>query len=87
VVTRGIVALALPLHMRRVHAHLARPAFKNEPIVIKILSNVLPAEHVTQKRPGCVSIVGIDQRVNRGNHMVISYGMLSLRGRLRLFTH
>jgi hypothetical protein len=63
-VTRGIVGLALPLTMRRVHAHLTRPAFKNEPIVIEILCNVLPAEHVTQKRPRRVSIVGVYQRVN-----------------------
>jgi len=71
VVTRGIVALALPLAVRRVHSHLARPAFENEPIVIKILRNVPPAEHVTQKCPCSLCIVGVDQRVNRGNHVVI----------------
>jgi len=73
VVTRVIVALTLPLAVRRVHAHLGRPAFENEPVVIEILCNVLPAEYVSQKRPGCLSIVGVDQRVNRGNHIVIWY--------------
>jgi hypothetical protein len=47
VMTRVIVVLALPLAMRRVNAHLARTAFEDEPIIIKILSNVLQAEHVT----------------------------------------
>jgi hypothetical protein len=64
VVTREIVALALPLTVRWVHTHLARTAFENEPIIIEILCNVLPPEHVTQKRPRCVSIVGVNQRMN-----------------------
>ena len=72
-VTRVIVALTLPLAVRRVHAHLARPALENEPVVIEILCNVLPAEHISQKRPRCLSIVGVDQRVNRGNHVAIWY--------------
>jgi hypothetical protein len=64
VVTRGIVALALPLAVRRVHAHLARPAFENEPIIIEILCNVPPAKHVAQKRPRCVSIIRVNQRMD-----------------------
>ena len=63
-VTRGVVRLAFPFAVRRVHAHLARPRFENEPIVIEILGDVLPPEHVTQKRPRCVSIVGVNQRMN-----------------------
>ena len=37
VMTRIIVRLAFPFAVRRVHAHLARPRFENEPIVIEIL--------------------------------------------------
>jgi hypothetical protein len=69
--TRVIVSLALPLAMGRMYAHLARTAFENEPITIKILGNVLPAEHVAQKRSCCVRIVGVDQRVAGGNHGLI----------------
>jgi hypothetical protein len=42
VVTRVVVSLAFPFAVRRVHAHLARPRFENEPIVIEILGDVLP---------------------------------------------
>jgi hypothetical protein len=45
-------------------AQLARPRFENERIVIEILGDVFPPEHVTQKRPRCVSIVGVNQRMN-----------------------
>ena len=44
---RVIVRLAFPFAVRWVHAHLARPGLENEPIVIEILSNVLPPEDVT----------------------------------------
>jgi len=64
VVTREIVRLAFPFAVRRMHPHLARPRFENEPIVIEILGDVFPSEHVTQKRPRCVSIVGINQSMN-----------------------
>ena len=64
VVARVIVCLTLPFAVRRVHAHLAQARFKNEPIVIEILGHVLPPQHVPQKRPRCVSIVGINQRMN-----------------------
>ena len=63
-VTRVIVDLAFPLAVGRMDAHLARPRFENEPIVIEILCDVLPSEHVTQKRPRCLSIVGVNQRMN-----------------------
>ncbi len=64
VVTRAIVGLAFPFAVRRVHAHLARTRSENEPIVIEILGDVLPPEHVAQKRPRCVSIVGVNQCMN-----------------------
>jgi len=64
VVTRVVVRLAFPFAVRRVHAHLARPRFENEPVVIEILGDVLPPKDVTQKRPRCVSIVGVNQRMN-----------------------
>jgi hypothetical protein len=64
VVTRVVVGLAFPFAVRRMHAHLARPRFENEPIVIEILGDVLPPEDVTQKRPRYVSIVGVNQGMN-----------------------
>jgi hypothetical protein len=64
VVTRVVVRLALPFAVRRVHSHLARSRLENELIVIPILGHVLPPEHVTQKRPRCVSIVGVNQCMN-----------------------
>ena len=64
VLPRVIISLAFPDAVRRVHAHLARPRFENEPIVIEILGDVLPPEDITQKRPRCVSIVGVNQRMN-----------------------
>jgi hypothetical protein len=64
VVTRVVVGLAFPFAVRRVHAHLARPRFENEPIIIEILGDVLPSEDITQKRPRCVSIVGVNQGMN-----------------------
>ena len=64
VVTRVVVGLAFPFAVRRVHAHLARPRFESEPIVIEILGDVLPPEDITQKRPRCVSIVGVNQGMN-----------------------
>jgi hypothetical protein len=63
-VTRGVVRLAFPFAVRWVHAHLARPRFENEPVVIEILGDVLPPKDVTQKRPRCVSVVGVNQRMN-----------------------
>jgi hypothetical protein len=62
--TRVVVRLAFPFAVRRVHAHLARPGFENEPVVIEILGDVLPPEDVTQKRPRGVRIVGVYQRMN-----------------------
>ena len=64
VMTRVVVGLAFPFAVRRVHAHLARPRFENEPIVIEILCDVLPPEDVAQKRPRCLSIVGVNQCMN-----------------------
>jgi len=64
VVTRVVVGLAFPFAVRRVNAHLARPGFENEPIVIEILGDVLPPEDITQKRPRCVRIVGVNQGMN-----------------------
>ena len=64
VVTRVVVGLTFPFAVRWVHAHLARPRFENEPVVIEILGDVLPPKDVTQKRPRCVSIVGVNQRMN-----------------------
>jgi hypothetical protein len=64
VVTRVVVGLAFPFAVGWVHAHLARPRFENEPIVIKILGDVLPPKDITQKRPRCVSIVGVNQHMN-----------------------
>jgi hypothetical protein len=57
VVTRVIIGLAFPFAVRWVHTHLARPRFENEPIVIEILGDVVPPEHVTQKRPRCVGVI------------------------------
>ena len=64
VVTRVVVGLAFPFAVRRVHAHFARPRFENEPIVIEILGDVLPPRDVTEKRPRCLCIVGVNQRMN-----------------------
>jgi hypothetical protein len=72
-VTRVVVGLAFPFAVRRVHAHLARPRFENEPVVIEILGDVIPPEDVTQKRPRGVSIVGVNQRMNGGNHVANLY--------------
>src|SRR6476469_5672577 len=64
VVTRVVVGLAFPFAVRRVYAHLTRPRFENEPIVIEILGDVLPPEDIKQKRPRCVGIVGVNQGMN-----------------------
>jgi hypothetical protein len=64
VVTRVVVGSAFPFAVRRVHPHLARPRFENEPIVIEILGDVIPPENIMQKRPRCVGIVGVNQRMN-----------------------
>ena len=60
----GSRSLAFPFAVRRVHAHLARPRFENEPVVIEVLGDVPPSENITQKRPRCVRIVGVNQRMN-----------------------
>ena len=78
-VTGVVVGSAFAFAVRRVHAHLARPRFENEPIVIEILGDVLPPEDITQKRPCCVSIVGVNQGMNRSNHIVISLLSLLLK--------
>src|SRR5439155_21986454 len=36
----GSRRFGLPIRVRRLHAHLARPRFENEPIVIEILGDV-----------------------------------------------
>ena len=76
VVTQVVVGSAFPFAVCRVNAHLAGPRFENEPIAIEILGDVAPPEDVTQKRPRCVNIVGVNQSMNRGNYVVIS--LLSL---------
>src|SRR5215469_4754594 len=48
---REIVSLALPFAMGRMHAHLTRSRFENEPVLIKNLGHVFPPEDVPQKRP------------------------------------
>jgi hypothetical protein len=64
VMARVVVGLAFPFAVRRVHAHLARPRFENEPIVIEVLDDVLPPENIAQKRPRCLGIVGVNQCMN-----------------------
>ena len=64
VMARVIVSLSFPFAVCRMHAHLARPGFENEPIAIEVLRDVLPAKHVTQDRPRRVSIIGVNQRMN-----------------------
>jgi len=77
-VPRVIVRLALPFAVRRMHADLARTAFKDEPIMIEVLGNVLPAKDITQKCPSCIGIVRVDQCVDRGNH-----GVMPLRDHIK----
>src|SRR4051794_36088200 len=72
-VTWKIIALPAPFAVRRVHTHLAQSRFEDEPILIEILRHVGPAEHVAQKRARRLRIVGINQRVYRGNHVVLSF--------------
>src|SRR5262249_49899414 len=64
VMSRVIIRLAFPFAMRRVHAHFAWSRFENEPIVIPILGHILPTEHIAQKSPRCVGIIGVNQRMN-----------------------
>ena len=51
VLPRVIIGLAFPDAVRRVHTHLARSRFEDQPVVIEIFGHILPAEHVPQKRP------------------------------------
>ena len=64
VLPRVIISLAFPDTVRRVHAHLARSRFEDEPVVIPIFGHILPAEHVPQKRPRRLRVVGVNQGVN-----------------------
>ena len=48
VLPRVIVSLAFPDAVRRVHTHLARSRFEDQPILIPIFGHILPAEHVPQ---------------------------------------
>src|SRR6266550_8455279 len=61
---RVIISFAFPDAVRRVHAHLARSRFEDQPVVIPIFGHILPAEHVPQKRPRRLLVVGINQGVN-----------------------
>src|SRR3954468_18325251 len=58
--------------MRRVHTHLAQPGFEYQPIVIEILGDVFPPEHVAQKGSRRLGIVRINQGVYRSNHVLLS---------------
>jgi hypothetical protein len=44
-VTRVVIGLAFPFAVRRVHAHLARPRFENEPIASLASSNETKLSH------------------------------------------
>src|SRR6059058_3755753 len=57
VLPRVIISLAVPFTVRRVHTHLARSRFEDEPVVVPIFGYILPAEHVPQKRPRRLSVV------------------------------
>ena len=46
VLPRMIISFAFPDAVRRVHAHLARSRFEDQPVLIPIFGHILPAEHV-----------------------------------------
>ena len=64
VLPRVIISFAFPNAVRRVRTHLTRSRFEDQPIVIPIFGHILPAEHVPQKRPRCLRVVGVNQGVN-----------------------
>lgn len=64
VVPGGFENLAFAFAASRVHAHLARSGFEDEPARIEILSDALPPEDIAEKRPRCLSIVGVNQSTN-----------------------
>ena len=64
VLPRVIISFAFLFAVRRVHAHLARSRFEDEPVLIEIFRYILPTEHVAQERPRRVSVVGVNQGVN-----------------------
>ena len=55
---------------RRVHAQLARAAFENQPALASALSilNAGPAEDVAKEGAGRGCVIGIDQRMDAGDH-------------------
>ena len=65
-----IISLAFPDAVGRVYAHLARSRFEDEPIVIPIFGHILPAEHIAQKRPRGLRVIGVNQSVNGGDRNV-----------------
>ena len=64
VVPRVIIGLTFPDAVRRMHTHLARSRFEDQPVVIPIFGHIFPAERVSQKRPRRLSVVGVNQGMN-----------------------
>jgi hypothetical protein len=64
VVPRVIIGFAFPHAVCRVHTHLARSRFEDQPVVIPIFGHILPAEHVPQKRPRRFRVIRVNQGVN-----------------------
>src|SRR6266550_4709742 len=48
VLPRVTISLPFPYAVPRVHTHPARFRFEDQPVVIPIFSQILPAEHVAQ---------------------------------------
>ena len=68
-----VVRFTFPFAVSRVHPQLAWPGIENQPLFIEIRGDALPPKDIAQKRSGCVSIVGINQRMNRRNHSFIGW--------------